>query len=60
MHKMTTMRRAKRAGRNPSTGAKIEGISVMNRRTKRDGRNPSTGEINPSIIKRTGRNPSTG
>ncbi len=57
---MTTMRRVKRAGRNPSTGAKIEGISIMNRRTKRDGRNPSTGERNPSIMKRTGRNPSTG
>jgi nucleoid DNA-binding protein len=57
---MTTMRRAKRAGRNPSTGAKIEGISIMNRRTKRDGRNPSTGVRNPTTTDRTGRNPSTG
>jgi nucleoid DNA-binding protein len=57
---MTTMRRVKRSGRNPSTGAKTVRISIMNRRTKRDGRNPSTGVRNPTTTDRTGRNPSNG
>ena len=51
-------RRAKRQGRNPSTGAKM-------RRAKRDGRNPSTGatlseRFENRRAKRNGRNPATG
>lgn len=37
-------RRAKRQGRNPSTGA-IWIPTITQRRTKRDGRNPSTGRL---------------
>lgn len=36
------MRRAKRAGRNPSTGATLID-RFINRRAKRNGRNPATG-----------------
>lgn len=36
INNIAILRRAKRKGRNPSTGAKM-------RRAKRDGRNPATG-----------------
>lgn len=57
---MTTMRRIKRAGRNPSTGAKYDSKSIINWTTKKDGLNPSTGVRNQKLSIRTGFNSSIG